>query len=258
MALAVLAGALAVGPAVASAGGGRLAPVQERYEPGQKATMVGYTAAEVPEDRFYAYLRPTGDAPGVRLLYSDVYVGELVVRPTGHGGYLQLRVSATFDIPDDLGPGDYDLIYCDDPCSGRRVGDLLPSPLSIGVDPARRVVREWAQDEPEIANLAPGALLVGPGFQTTATEVRAGPARPATAPAPPVTAAAAAPLTPTIASAATPPARDDMAWPLPTALVLASAAATALVLSRRRPAPATGRWVAAAGGSSGAASARRG
>ena len=227
-----------VGPATpASAGGGRLAPVQDRYEPGQTATMVGYTGSPTPaavvDEPFYAYLRPAGEAAGLRLLSSDVYVGELAVERTAHRGYLQLRVSLTFDVPGDLVPGDYELVYCDDPCSDRVLGDIVPSPLSIGVDPARRIVREWAPDEPEIANLAPEALLVGPGFQITAGELRAARVRPTPVPAPPV---APPPAPAAQAAGPPPPVSDDMAWPLPTALVLGSAAVTALVLSRRRPA----------------------
>lgn len=224
---ALLAGLLAStwmgGPA--QAGGGRLSPVEEHYEPGQTVTMVGYTSAEVPDEPFYAYL-------------ADRYVGELVVRETGHGGYLRLRVSITFDVPEDLPAGDYELDYCGDPCTDRLLGDLIPSPLSIGVPPARRVVREWPTDEPEIANLAPGALLVGPDFQATAGEVRA--ARTVRPPEPPPT---TTPATAPASTAVPPPpvvvpppvatgAGDDMAWPVPTALVLGASAATALVLRR--------------------------
>ena len=252
---------LAGSTAPASAGGGRLAPVQDRYEPGQTATMVGYTGASTPAARgepFYAYLRPAGEAPGVRLLSSDVYVGELVVERTAHPGYLQLRVSLTFDVPSDLVPGEYDVIYCDDPCSTPVLGDIVASPLSVGVDPARRVVREWAPDDPEIANLAPGALLVGPDFQITAGDLRAARARPAPAPAPPVV----EPEAPRAEPAGPRPVSEDMPWPLPTALVLGSAAATGLVLSRRRPAsagalPAPTR-VASAGRRTDAAAAGRG
>ena len=101
----------------------------------------------------------------------------------------------------------------------------MPSPISIGVPPARPVVRLWAPDEPEIAHLAPGAVLVGPGYQTTAGALRS-----------PPTTVAAPPATPVPAPVATTAARadgdDDMALGLPIALVIASAAATALVLSR--------------------------
>lgn len=207
-----------------------MTPVQERYEPGGRATLVGYTGGPVTDEAFSAYLRPAQAASGARLLRSDLYVGELVVDKTAHAGYLAFRVSVTFDVPGDLPAGDYDLVYCTDPCTGQILGDLIGGPVSIGVDPARRVVREWALDDPEIANLAPDALLVGPGYQATAAELRA-----PRLPAPTTTLAAA--VTPPTAyeSAAAEPAEaeEEMAWPLPTALVVASAAATGLALSRR-------------------------
>jgi hypothetical protein len=233
--LAVLVGLLAWVASPAQAGGGRLTPVQERYNAGETATMVGYTAGPAPDEPFYAYLRSPEDG-------SQVYVGELAVAETAHGGYLRFRVSVTFDVPRTLAPGDYDLTYCSDPCSGRFLGDLVDSPVSIAVDPARRVVREWAPDDPEIANLAPDAVIVGPGFQTTAAELRA-PKAPAPAPAPSTTLPAPVPAPPTAPDA--PEAGEEMAWPLPTALVVASAAATGLVLSRRyrRPErPAVSPW----------------
>ena len=226
-ALAVLVGLLAIWHDPASAGGGWLAPVRDRYEPGQAATLVGYTQGPAPADTFYAYLRPVDDGSRPALDDSGRYVGDLVVQETAHRGYLQLRVSVTFSVPATLPAGQYEVTYCDDPCTGQFLGDLVPSPVSIGVAPARPPVRMWAPEEPEIANLAPDAVLVGPGYQTTAGALRA---PPTTAAAPPVSMPAPAP------AASTPPApapqSDDMALGLPVALVLASAGATALVLSR--------------------------
>jgi hypothetical protein len=225
-ALAMLVSLLALWVGAASAGGGLLAPVQDRYERGEKATLVGYTQGPVPAEPFYAYLRPVGDGSLPALDDTGRYVGELVVRETTHGGYLRYRVSITFDVPANLPAGQYEVTYCDDPCTGQFLGDLLPSPLSIGVAPARPVVRMWAPEEPEIANLASGAVLVGPGYQTTAGALRA---PPTTAAVPPGAPPAPAPVT-------TAPARveddGDMALGLPIALVLASAGATAMVLSR--------------------------
>ncbi|MDQ6726696.1 MAG: hypothetical protein M3066_11115, partial [Actinomycetota bacterium] len=174
----VLAVQLVVGAAPAPAAGGTLAPVNESYRPGDVATLVGYTggatATAVPARRFDAYLRRAdgGTDPGV--LPTDVPLGPLVVRATGHRGFLALRAAVTFAVPADLDPGDYVVRYCDDPCTGATIGDLGPSTLAIGVAPARPVAREWAFDEPEIANLAPGALIAGADFEATAADVRAG------------------------------------------------------------------------------------
>jgi hypothetical protein len=224
--LALLVGLLAAWSGGAGAGGGSLAPVQDRYEPGQEATLVGYTQGPVPGEPFYAYLRPADDGSLPALDDSGRYVGELAVRETTHRDYLRFRVSLTFVVPANLPTGRYEVTYCDDPCTGQFLGDLVPSPVSIGVPPARPVVRMWAPEEPEIANLAPGAVLVGPGYQTTAGALRA---PPTTAAPPPSTMPAPAPVATTPA-----PASDDsdMALGLPIALVLASAAGTALVLSR--------------------------
>ena len=226
-ALALLVGLMAIGSGPAAAGGGWLAPVQDRYEPGQEATFVGYTQGPVPEDPFYAYLRPAGDGSLPALDDRARYVGELAVRETTHRDYLRFRVSVTFVVPASLPAGQYEVTYCDDPCTGQLLGDLGPSPVSVGVSPARPVVRMWAPEEPEIANLAPGAVLVGPGYQTTAGALRAPPTTVAAAPPP----TAPAPVAPAPAPAPG-SAPDDMALGLPIALVLASAGATALVLSR--------------------------
>lgn len=222
-ALALLVTLMMLGVTPAGAGGGQLAPVQDRYEPGGTATMVGYTGTAVPDEPFYAYLRPFGEDT-TALDDSGIYVGELVVRETAHRNHLRLRASITFDVPAGLTPGQYELTYCVDPCTATFLGDLVPSALSIGVDPLRPVVRTWAPEEPEIANLAPSAVLVGPGYQTTAGALRA----------PPTTVAALqpAPAPPPAPAPANPIESGDMELVVPTALVLASAAATALVLSR--------------------------
>ncbi|MDQ2825744.1 MAG: hypothetical protein M3Y04_02065, partial [Actinomycetota bacterium] len=184
-----LALAFLAGGAPALAAGGVLAPVKESYRPGEIATLVGYTGGPavtpVPTGRFEAYLRPAAGpaAPGV--LASDVTLGPLLVRATGHRGFLALRASITFTVPADLDPGNYVVRYCDDPCTGATIGDLGPSPLSIGVDPVRPVAREWAFDDPEIADLAPGALIAGADFQATADDVRAGRVAPPPEPPPP-------------------------------------------------------------------------
>jgi len=238
----VLAALLLSAPGTAEAGGGRLSPVRDRYEPGEVATLVGYTggpaAAAVAGEFFYAYLRPVDEDPGAGLDETDLYVGELFIQETAHAGYLAFRVSVTFDVPGDLDPGEYELTYCDDPCTATPVGDLGPSPLSIGVDPGRRIVREWAPDEPEIANLGPDALLVGPGFQTTAAELRTPAPPPAPIPPPLPDPVIELPSPPAPVPA---PASEEMDWRVPSALVAASAAATAVVLGRRQRHPSAAR-----------------
>lgn len=225
-ALALLVVVLALGGASAGAGGGSLAPVRERYEPGGRATLVGYTGFAPPDEPFYAYLRPFGEDSLPALDDGGLYVGELVVQETARRDFLRLRVSVTFDVPAGLAPGQYELTYCVDPCAATFLGDLVPSPLSIGVDPPRPVVRMWAPEESEIANLAPDAVLVGPGYQTTAGALRAPPTTVAVAPT--TVAVAPAPQAP----APAPIESADMELAVPIALVLASAAGTALVLSR--------------------------
>lgn len=238
--VAVLIGLLAGWPGPAEAGGGRLAPVRNRYDPGEVATLVGYTAGPVPEDPFYAYLR-TADGR------AEWYVGELAVEETRHAGYLHLRVSLSFEVPAEIAPGEYEIVYCDERCTDARLGDLVASPLSIGLDPARRVVREWALDDAELANLAPDAVLVGPGYQTTAALLRA----PPTTTAVPDTTRPRATVAPVPALDAAPASTDEMDWPLPTALVVGGAAGTALVMSRRqravRPRAAPHAWAPSAG-----------
>ena len=259
---AVLLTALVAGVSPAGAGGGRLSPVQESYEPGDVATMVGYTGgpalAALPTVPVYAYLRPGSEGGDPEPLDTDVPLGRLVLEETSHRGFLALRASITFEVPEDLDAGEYVVWFCDDPCTRAPVGDLVASPLAIGVEPARPVARAWAFDEPEIANLAPDALIVGPDFQATADDVRAGRVSPPPEPPPPAptTAPAPAPDPPP-----PPPAEaDTMDWPLPTALMVAAAMGTWLLLARReracapelakspRDAPGAGRNAAAGGG----------
>ena len=128
-ALALVVGLLLGAGRPADAGGGRMAPVQDRYEPGEVATLVGYTGDPVltalPEEPFYAYLRPSDSGSTARLLRTDLYVGELAVEETAHRGYLRFRVSITFPLPAGLEPGHYDLVYCTDPCTSAFLGDLV-------------------------------------------------------------------------------------------------------------------------------------
>jgi hypothetical protein len=207
---------VAMGGTPARAAGGVLAPVKESYRPGEVATLVGYTggpaATTVPGRRFLAYLRPATSAADA----SEVGLGPLVVRATGHRGFLALRASITFTVPAGLDAGEYVVRYCDDPCTGATIGDLGPSPLAVGVDPPRPVAREWAFDEPEIAALDAGALITGADFQATAADVRAGRVAPPPEPPPP----------------ALPSGTGTDDWTGPTVAVVVAAAGAGLVLAR--------------------------
>ena len=202
----------------------------------------------------------------LRVPGGEVPVGRLVLEATGHTGFLALRVSVTFDVPPDLEPGEYEVWYCDDPCTGAPIGDLGPSPLAIATEPSRPVARQWAFDEPEIANLASDALIVGPDFEVTADDVRAGRVAPppepppTTAPAPSPTVAAAAPAPAEVAPVASARPAEGMRWRLTTALSLVAAVATGVVLAwrERACAPELASRRSAASGDGRSAAARRG
>ena len=180
-ALAVLAAPVAAAP---------LSPVADRYEPGDEATLVGYVTP--PPDGweaagpYMAFFKEAGP------LSTSVRIGPLDVAEVDTPAGRALRVSLVFRIPPDATPGYYEVPACDRTCTG-GLGDLTGSePLNVGVDPRANIVREWARNEPEIANLAPDAIVVGPDFRATAADLRAPPAPPATAaPGPPATVAVA-------------------------------------------------------------------
>lgn len=51
------------------------------------------------------------------------------------------------------------------------INDLLWGVVFVGVDPPAPISRRWAIEEPEIADLAPDAVIYGTEFTTTAREV---------------------------------------------------------------------------------------
>ncbi|MCA1846395.1 MAG: hypothetical protein LC792_25005, partial [Actinobacteria bacterium] len=167
------------GAAPARAGGSWLDPVADRYEPGDVATLVGYVGRGqlgwVDDGPFYAYLR-AGDLGGVAppgFTDQGLSVGRLEVDPLGGADATVLRVSLSFRLPSSLPPGSYGVAYCNDPCTN-GLGDLIGGRLSVGADPPAPFVRAWPPDEPDVADLAPGALLAGPSSVATAEEVREG------------------------------------------------------------------------------------
>jgi hypothetical protein len=187
---------LAAGPA--SAGGSWFDPVADRSEAGERVTLVGYTSGlgslgTVDDGPFYGYLRaaravaPTGPNPSamapMQIGPSDLPLGPLTIATTGQGGYLTYRASITFVLPPTIRPGTYDFIYCNAGCTS-GFGDLVGGVVYVGVDPEHSVSREWALDDPEVANLDDDSRLSGPGYDLSAAEVRAGGPIPNTLPRP--------------------------------------------------------------------------
>jgi hypothetical protein len=172
----VLLGLLA-GAVPARAGGSWLYPVADRYEPGDVATLVGYAGPGqqgwLEDGPFYAYLEPAaGDRPP-SAQDGGQPLGPLTVEPTGRAGWEALRITLSFRLPIDLAAGSYQVMYCNDPCA-KGLGDLVGAMVDVGVDPSGPVIREWSLDEPEIANLAPDAVVSGPGYRATAHDIRSG------------------------------------------------------------------------------------
>lgn len=159
--------------APATAGGSWLSPVRDRYEPGEVATLVGYTSGGqlgwVEDGPFFAYL-VAGDftlSAERRLPTDHVALGPLSVQARGQ----TLRVSISFPVPHHLAAGLYSVTYCNNPCV-TGLGDLIGGSVAVGVDPPWDLQRGWDLDDPEIANLADDAILIGPGYSVTAADVR--------------------------------------------------------------------------------------
>ena len=223
----VVAAALAVVTWAAPAVAGFLSPVADRHEPGSEATLVGYVmpppAGWEAAGPYMAFFKEAGP------LSSQVRIGPLDVAEVDTAAGRALRVTLVFRIPPDAAPAYYEVTFCDRTCTG-GLGDLAGShPLNVGVDPAGPIVREWARNEPEIANLPGEAVVSGPGFRATAAELRR--------PAVPVT--TLAPTPPTLAPPTAPP-------PSPAAAVLPASAPPPTVALAPAPASATAAASAAA------------
>ena len=182
-------------------------PLEDRYDPGEVVTIVGYstgclavaTRATARDERpLYGYLHPDPctEVSGTRCRAirsgygslddptSGLPLGRFAIDETTQE-WRGLRMSLTFRLPTDLPRGAYVVAICRDPCSQRpgKVGQWL---IHVGVDPSpdRRPVRHWPLDDPSVQDLPDKARLVGyDGQEITAAEVRAGitirnPARP--------------------------------------------------------------------------------
>ena len=167
---------LGVSPPV-SAGGNWFDPVKDRYEPGEEVTLVGYTGGGlygwVDDGPFFGFLMNSTEAGDIDFDGMRLPLGEIELEETGRSGYLSLRASIKFLLPEDLEPGLYWFDYCNTDCS-ERLGDLIGGLIYVGIDPDYPISREWPLDDPEVANLAAVALLSGPGFNYTAGEIQDG------------------------------------------------------------------------------------
>lgn len=209
-------------PERADAGGGDwLAPARDRYEAGQQVTMIGYgggvDATLLSRGPFYAWLRvdpaavdadlSTSSLPEPGVHRSDLRVGEVTVDHVGvDGGGLgrEHRASVTFDLPEDLPAGRYQVRFCNDPCT-LGLANFSGELVHVGVDPDHPLVRDWPLTDPAIRWLEDDALLALPyGGSVTAAEVRAG-SVPVPVPAPAPAPEAAVPGSPPHAIAPGPP-----------------------------------------------------
>jgi hypothetical protein len=245
-AVAMFAVVMVVDTGPALAGGSWLHPVQDRYELGEMATLVGYTggpqlAAHRAPGPYRAFLQD--EAGAVR-----IEVGTLELTDRGTRGWESLRVAVRFLIPTDIAPGPYSVTYCTGLCDRpAQLGDFVEGYLFVGMEPRFRPSRGWPMDEPEIANLADDALLSGPGYQTTAGEVRTGvaPRRSAQSPGSPGATSAPAVTAPVVTALPAPPTAPYASpWERVLWLGAASAVLAGLGLCVRRrpqgPGPDTG------------------
>jgi hypothetical protein len=185
-AVACIVAAVVLHPAAARASPREPQPLRERYEPGETATVVGYTRWRGPLDgylvanpcrRVAGHCIPASEVESLDLLVGPIPVGRFVVEETAHEAR-GLRLALTFTVPADLSPGTYFIATC------RRGGACrLGDRLHVGIDPPSgdRTVYHWPLDDPAIADLPDDALLLGhDGEEVTAAEVRAGITRHAT------------------------------------------------------------------------------
>ncbi len=182
--------ALATEAPVAAGGGDWVFPARDRYEAGQTVTMIGYgqgvDAALRARGPFYAWLRvdPLADdaasaAPWPGVQPSDLRLGRVLVEDLGRpvdgttfGG--DQRLSVAFDLPADLPPRAYEVLFCNDPCTD-ALSTFIAEQVHVGVDAEYEIVRDWPLDDPAIRWLEDDALLALPGGgEITAAEVRAG------------------------------------------------------------------------------------
>lgn len=174
--LAIALGSVAgpAGPAAPAAAGGVdfMYPVQDHYEPGETATVVGYASAGAG-----AAARSGGVADGpyhgeletTRASGGRVDLGPATVTETGRRDRYAVRVSITFTVPAGLAPGSYEIFVCDAGC-GYTVGELYNGTIHVGIEPPDAIDRGWLVEDPAVAELPDDALVSG----IPAARIRAG------------------------------------------------------------------------------------
>lgn len=135
--LAALTVLLGAGPAAA---GGSWLEGRDNLEPGESVTFTGDVSPGqlgwVEDGPFFAYLRVDTDPTGSYatgwpfILETDLLLGRLEIVDRGPNQFA--AVSVTFDVPDGLERGAYDLVYCNDPCT-EGFGDLIGGVVYVGV-----------------------------------------------------------------------------------------------------------------------------
>lgn len=91
---------------------------------------------------------------------TDVPLGELSIEASGNWA----QVSAEFTLPDDVPPGEYWVIACNDPCE-QGFGDLIGSILFVGMDPPE------SDDEPIAPEPTTTTVAVAPATTSPAATV---------------------------------------------------------------------------------------
>lgn len=174
----------------AAAKGANMFTVADRHEPGDTATLIGYTTGGRigdPEDEgpFHAYLMvEAGSWPHYEevmggeetTLYDadDIPLGPVEMTETEAWGQPAVRASVTFQLPADLAPGEYNVLVCGGPCTSTGPGDLGSGYIAVGVDPFYRLERMWPPEEPAVSQLADDDLLLdAQGYLTEVADLRA-------------------------------------------------------------------------------------
>ncbi|MCP4303328.1 MAG: hypothetical protein GY788_00300 [bacterium] len=137
----------------ANAGGSWLDPSWERVEAGDRILLSGFVShgqlGWINDGPFYAYL--SGATYGIITdtghggTATDVPLGQLGVEESER----RLAVSIDFALADEVPPGEYWVLVCNDPCT-TGLGDLIGGVLYIGMDPPP-VEEEVTSVTPEIA-----------------------------------------------------------------------------------------------------------